>query len=140
MGSEMCIRDSHGILPWSIYLVNLESVARLKSCYNFYCTVVRPSLEYCSPIFHRALPEYLIDDIEQVQKRALSIISRDCSYSLCLSIYDLDTLRSQLEEQCFKLFNVIPGNHKLSLLLPPKNVNHYNLRRNRTTVCKYSFD
>ena len=63
--------------------------------------------------------------------RALSIISPDCSYSLCLSIYDLDTLRSRREEQCFKLFNVIPVNHKLSHLLPPKNVNHYNLRRNR---------
>jgi len=33
--------------------------------------------------------------------------------------------------QCFKLFNVIPGNHKLSHLLPPRNVNHYNIRRNR---------
>ena len=63
--------------------------------------------------------------------RALIIISPDCSYSLCLSIYDLDTSRSRLEEQCFKLFNVIPGNDKLSHLLPPKNVNHYNLRRNR---------
>ena len=63
--------------------------------------------------------------------RALSIISPDCSYGLCLSIYDLDTLRSRREEQCFKLFNVIPVNHKLSHLLPPKNVNHYNLRRNR---------
>ena len=98
---------------------------------NFYCTVVRPVLEYCSPIFHHALPVYLINDIKRVQKRAPSIISPDCSYSLCLSIYDLDTLRSRREEQCFKLSNVIPGNHKLSHLLPRKNVNHYNLRRNR---------
>ena len=26
---------------------------------KFYCIVVRPVLEYCSPIFHHALPEYL---------------------------------------------------------------------------------
>ena len=78
-----------------------------------------------------ALPEYLINDIERVQKRALSIIPPDCSYSLCLSIYDFETLRSRREEQSFKLFNVISGNHKLSHLLPPKNVSHYNLRRNR---------
>ena len=74
---------------------------------NFYCTVVRPVLEYCLLIFHHALPEYLIKDIERVQKRALSIILPDCSYSLCLSTYDIDTLWSQCEEQCFKLFNVI---------------------------------
>ena len=33
---------------------------------NFYCTVVRPVLEYCSLIFHQALPEYLIKEIERV--------------------------------------------------------------------------
>ena len=53
---------------------------------KFYCTVVRPSYEYCSHFFHHALPEYLVNDIERVQKRALSIISPDCPYSLCLSI------------------------------------------------------
>ena len=74
---------------------------------NFYCTVVRPVLEYCSPIFHHALPKYLIMDIERVQKRALSIILPDCSYSLYVSTNDLDTLRSRREEQCFKSFNVI---------------------------------
>ena len=71
---------------------------------NFYCTVVRPVLEYRSPIFHHALPEFLINDIERVQKRALSIISTDCSYSLCLSIYDLDALRSWREEQFLSSF------------------------------------
>ena len=92
-------------------------------------TVVRPVLKYCSPILHHTLPEYL-NNIERVQKRVLSIISPHCSYSLCLSIYDLDTLWSRRDEQCLKLFDVIAGNHKLSRLLPPKNVNHYNSRRN----------
>ena len=62
---------------------------------KFYCTVVRPSYEYCLHFFHHALPEYLVNDIERVETRALSIISPDCSYSLCLSIYDLDTFRSR---------------------------------------------
>ena len=26
---------------------------------NFYCTCIRPVLEYCSPVFHHALPLYL---------------------------------------------------------------------------------
>ena len=116
-----------------LYFLVLLKRAGVNPCdiIHFYCTVVRPVLEYCSPIFHHALPEYLIKDIERVQKRALSIILPDCSYSLCLSTYDLDTLQSQYKDQCFKLFNVISDNHKLSHLLLPNHVNHYNLRRNR---------
>ena len=63
-----------------------------------------------SPIFHHALPEYLIKDIEQVQQGALNIILPDSSYSLCLSTYDLDTMRSRREEQRLKLFNAISDN------------------------------
>lgn len=66
---------------------------------NFYCTVIRPVLEYCSPVFRHALPEYLSNDIERVQKRALSIILPNCPYSRCLSNYNLDTLQSRREEQ-----------------------------------------
>ena len=46
----------------------------LSDIVNFYCTMIRPVLEYCAPVFHHALPQYLSDDIERVQKRALSII------------------------------------------------------------------
>ena len=51
-----------------------------KDIVNFYCTVIIPVLEYCSPIFHHSLPDYLSDDLERVQKRALSIIAPDKSY------------------------------------------------------------
>ena len=43
---------------------------------NFYCTSIRSILEYCSPVFHFALPAYLNDDLERVHRRALSIIYR----------------------------------------------------------------
>ena len=38
---------------------------------NFFCTCIRPLLEYCSQVFHHSLPKYLCDDLENVQKRAL---------------------------------------------------------------------
>ena len=47
---------------------------------NFYCTCIRSILEYCSPVFHFALPAYLNDDLERVHRRALSIISSGLSY------------------------------------------------------------
>lgn len=89
----------------------------------------------CSPrcplVFDHALPKYLSNDIERVQKRALSIILPDCSYSLCLSNHNLDTLQSRREEHCSKLFDSISNDHKLSHLFPTNHVNHYNPRRIR---------
>ena len=41
---------------------------------RFYCTVIRPVLEYCAQVFHHSLPEYLSADLERVQKRALAFI------------------------------------------------------------------
>ena len=38
---------------------------------KFYCNTIRPVLEYASPAFHHALPAYLNDDLERVQKRVL---------------------------------------------------------------------
>ena len=40
---------------------------------NFYCTCIRSILEYCSPVFHFALPAYLNDDLERVQRVILSL-------------------------------------------------------------------
>ena len=37
----------------------------------FYCTCIRTVVEYASPVFHYALPGYLSDDLERIQKWAL---------------------------------------------------------------------
>ena len=33
---------------------------------SFYITCIRPVLEYCAPLYHHALPDYLSNDIEHV--------------------------------------------------------------------------
>ena len=94
---------------------------------NFYCTTVRPVLEYCAPVSHPALPQYLSEDIERVQKRTLSIIRPKVPYSECLVRFGLTTLQERRVALCDKLFNSntsCPG-HKLSTLLPPnRNFRH----------------
>ena len=40
---------------------------------NFFCTCIRPLLEYCSQVFRHSLPIYLCEDLENVQKRALPL-------------------------------------------------------------------
>ena len=32
----------------------------------FYLTCIRPVLEYCAPLYHNALPDYLSKDIERI--------------------------------------------------------------------------
>ena len=46
----------------------------------FYCTCIRPVLEYCAPVFHHSLAKYLNDDLERVQKRVLFVSSPGNSY------------------------------------------------------------
>ena len=50
---------------------------------SFYTTCIRPVAEYVCPVFHTALPQYLSDQLERLQKRALRMIStNDLSYRL----------------------------------------------------------
>ena len=104
---------------------------------TFYCTAIRPVLEYCVQVYHHALPQYLSDDVEWVQKRVLSIISSSKSTnSECLVRFGLDTLYSRRVSLCNKLFNSIVENpgHKLFPLLPSRNLPKYNLRRSRALI------
>ena len=77
-----------------LYFIVLLKRARvpLNDIVNFYCTTIRPVLEYCAPVFHYALPAYLNEDIERIQKRALSIISPATSYGEFLDSLGLPTL------------------------------------------------
>ncbi|XP_078349221.1 uncharacterized protein LOC144634192 [Oculina patagonica] len=100
---------------------------------NFYCTCIRPVLEYCAPAFHHSLPAYLSDDIERVQKRALFIIDPQASYQDILSSCNLSTLKERRSILCKKLFNkiMLDSSHKLHKYIPQENVNMYNLRSQR---------
>ena len=103
-----------------------------KDVINFYCTTIRPVLEYSAQCFHHSLPRYLSEDIERVQKRAMSIICPGLPYRDCLARFGLSTLHDGRQELCSKLFNSIsiPLN-SLHSLLPPKHEDKYNTRRKR---------
>lgn len=77
-----------------LYFVALLKRARVPSndIVNFYCTTIRPVLDYCTPVFHHTLAAYLNNDIERIQKRVLSIISPHMSYRECLDSLGLPML------------------------------------------------
>ena len=82
---------------------------------NFYFNCIRPV--HCAPVFHHALPEYLSNDLERVQKQALSIISPRVSYMDNLTTHNISALKDRL---CKKLFHTVVSDthHKLYHLLP----------------------
>ena len=114
-----------------------------------YITCIRSILEYACPVFYRALPGYLSEDLERLQKRALRIIYPGMLCNQALEVSGLPTLFKRREEISSKLFNEVVGDpgHTLHKLLPPKNPANYSLRRNRdfalpmckTDRCKNSF-
>ena len=55
----------------------------------FYNTRIHSILEFGSPVFHRALPSYLSEDLERLPKRAMKIIYSELSYVKALQLSGL---------------------------------------------------
>ena len=112
-----------------------------------YLTIVRPVLEYAVPVW-QAIPDYLSEAIEVVQKRSLKIIYPECdSYTDALNLADIPTLKSRRDLLCEKYMDKMKSkDHPLHNLLPKPVVveNQRNLRRKseqfylfkNNTVCK----
>ena len=91
---------------------------------HFYCTCIRSVIEYASPVFHHALPAYLSDDLERLQKRALAtILGYGVPYKEALATVAMPTLHERRSIACGKLFRTIANvpTHKLYDLLPDFN-------------------
>ena len=59
-----------------LYLLRILKRAGVdvNSLVQFYCTCIRSTLEYACQTFHSNLPEYLSNQIERIQKRALRML------------------------------------------------------------------
>ena len=151
-------------LKWNVHVSKLAKKARSrlyflrqlkrsrvasKDLILFYITCVRSILEYACPVFHRALPKYLSDDLESLQKRALRTIYPTLSYKEALTTSCLPKLYDRRELISKTLFDEIKDNpnHQLNHLLPDRYTGSYNLRKSRsfqvplysTKRCKSSF-
>ena len=118
-----------------IFLVQLKR-ARVpqKDFCLFKITCVRSVIEYAAPVFHHALPAYLSQELERVQKRAMRIICPGIEYQQALALMSLPTVAEHHHNICTRTFESIMSdpNHKLRKLLPPLYKSNYNLRHART--------
>ena len=115
--------------------------------YKIFILSSKGKMSNCTTCFH-ALPAYLSDEIERVQRRALSIISPELSYHDSLDRHGLASLYDRRMKLCTDLFlSVSNPSHKLYNLLPDRLFSAYNTRhrrvfnmpRFRTDRFKFSF-
>ena len=78
---------------------------------------IRPVSEYACQVFHNGLPEYLSEELEKIQRRALllRIIFPDLGYQEALKECNIATLHQRRQWLTERLFNEIKDNslHKL---------------------------
>ena len=111
-----------------LYFLKTLKRSRLSSQHllHYYVAAIRPVLEYCSPVWSHNLPQYLSQQIESIQKRAIHIIfgaTYRMPYLLALSYADLSSLQHRRDTQARQLFETIldPASSIHSLLPPPRD-------------------
>ena len=89
-----------------LYMLRLlkRANADKKTLIAVYRTCIRPILEYCNQIWHFNIPEYLSNDIERIQRRALKIIHPSLSYNEALVVCNMSTLHLRREQLCQLFF------------------------------------
>ena len=89
-----------------LYMLRLlkRANADKKTLITVYRTCIRPILEYCNQIWHFNIPEYLSNDIERIQRRALKIIHPSLSYNEALVVRNMSTLHLRREQLCRTFF------------------------------------
>ena len=90
---------------------------------------------YPCQVFHNALPKYLSEVIEKLQRRALRIIYPRRPYSDVPKEISLSRFSVRRQHSMSKLFSEIAQDptHRLRSLLPPENNCRYQLYR-KTTI------
>jgi len=109
----------------------------------FYCTVIRPILEYANTVWHSSLTVSQSDVLESLQKRAMNVIYAGIEYRAALTIAGVDTLRSRREELTRRFFlnDTCWTRHPvlcLHYLLPPKRDENITARLRKTRIFENS--
>ena len=101
---------------------------------RFYIACICSVIDYAAPVFNHALPKYLLNELERIQKRALRFIYPYTEYHHALSRLGLPTIAEHHDHTCQPTFKSIVSDsqHKLRKLLPPEFSTQNNLRCLRT--------
>ena len=103
-----------------------------------YFALIRSVLEYCCVVWHHAIPLYLSEEVERVQKRAFRIILPSVHYKDALRTLDCLTLAERQANICLRTVkNIYKEGGCLSRHLPLDKTHSYNTR-NCMSFSKFS--
>ena len=99
----------------------------------FYTSCIRSILTYASPVFFYALPEYLKNELERIQKRALRIICPGHCYNDAMELANIVPISDYILEICKQTFDRIinDSGHRLYSLVQQRGPSQYALRRTK---------
>ena len=104
-----------------------------------YCALVRSILEYGSPVW-AALPEYLSDVVESVQRKALRIVFPGLAYNEALVASGLQTLATRRGKACVNFLRDARAQEPLRSVLTSTasqtNYHGYTLRSGNTNLIR----
>ena len=97
-----------------------------------YCSLVRSVVEYASPVW-AALPIYLQDMLEAVQKKALYIIFGKMEYKEAMETAGLQSLCARRNDACVKFIGKARISSPLNRIIPSPILSQqtYDLRNSR---------
>ena len=103
-----------------------------KDLITFYTTIIRSSIEYAAPVWGTGLPVYLMDSLENLQKRAISTIFPNQDYAITLKSIRLPHLSERIDTICRNFFTKIQTNDdRIHHLLPEEQTNSHNTRQKK---------
>ena len=91
-------------------------------------------LEYACQVWYLNSPDYLKEEIERIQKRALRIICPDLAYRKALEVHEISLLSQRRNNLCKSYFKkLLNPENKLNELIPNKreDLRTYNLRNDQ---------
>ena len=134
-------------MTWKYHVEHIYSIAsprlyylkQLRRCgvaledqLMFYKSVIVPITEYACPTWHTSLTKHYTDTLENIQKRAMSVIFPGLKYHDALKTSKLPTLSTRRDLLC-KAFFIQMSNpeHQLNYLLEKRHEHPYELRHNQ---------
>ena len=110
-----------------------------KDLVTVYVSVVRPVLEYACSVWHNNLPQYLSDNIENIQKRPFNCIFPGLGYTeipRCVNVETLQVRRDSLCQNCFdkiKFGTHRPNTEQMNTVTPLYRGNYTTASKKGTT-------
>ena len=113
---------------WTLRFLKRSGLSK-ERLLQIYYTVILPSVEYSSVVYHSLIPDHLADKLELVQKQALKIIfGWHLSFNEIVELHGIETLKQRREKEVLKFATKQASSDRFSSWFPLSEQHAYNTR------------